>query len=320
VASCTTDDSCPETACLPDGTCAAAGTVLRASPSGTGEACTSDAKCSLATAIEQARPTRHIIRLDPVVYPGAISIDHSVQIIGRGATLEGSSAGAAVTVTNEVTAELDYLSITGASGGSGVSCASGTLVMHLVKIANNKQGIASACVLKLDRSLVTGNDDGALSITAGNIDIRNNVIVNNGNPTLNRTANVLIAAGVTGSFTFNTVAYNDAKKNSNPGVDCVSTMVNGDGNIVTNNTRKGMPPVDPQVSGGCDFTRSYVVAGTGNNDLNWVNTDALDFHLTMQSTLVLDSRTLSCKGWDDLDGQARPIGELCDFGADELKP
>ena len=63
-----------------------------------------------------------------------------------------------------------------------------------------------------------------------------------------------------------------------------------------------------------------MVAVTVNNDLNWVNVDALDFHLTVQSTLVLDNPVLSCKGRDDLDGQSRPIGEFCDFGADELKP
>jgi hypothetical protein len=320
--SCTTDRDCADTPCLPDRTCALPDATLYASPSptGTGSACTSAARCGLATAIQQVKPGRDIIWLAPGGYVGAVVIDHSVRIIGQGATLEGASAGAAVTVTNSAVVELDYVSISGASSASGISCAGATLTVHAARITSNQQGITSACTLTVDRTVISDNSDGALAVTTGTINIRNNFIVNNGNPMLARTANVTIAASVTGSFTFNTVAYNDAKQNGNPGVDCSSTNVTADGNIVTDNTHKGVFNVDPQVTGVCNFTRSFTLPGQGANDLFWANPAASDFHLTAASTAVLDSPMLMCDGQDDFDGQARPKGGGCDFGADELMP
>jgi hypothetical protein len=319
-ATCADDAACPGTACLPAGTCADPDTVLHASPTGTGTACTSAAKCLLATAIGEAMPGRNIIVLDPATYNGAVAIDHDVQIVGRHATLAAATAGAAVTVTNNATAELDFVSITGATSGAGISCTSGTLRAHAVSIAGNQQGIVSACTLTLERSTVNTNSDGALEITAGTIDVHDNFIVNNGNSMLMRVANVSIASGVAGSFAFNTVAYNNAKKTTNPGVDCNAAAVNVDGNLITDNLQKGVFDVDPQVAGACDFARSYTAAGAGGNDVHWVNVTTSDFHLTSASTLVLDTQIVACNARDDVDGEPRPLGSGCDFGADELNP
>jgi hypothetical protein len=309
--------SCPGTACLPDGSCAAPGSVLYASPDGTGTSCTGDAKCQLATAIDQSTPTRNIISLDRGTYSGPIAIDRSVQIIGHSATLAGSSVGAAVTVINAVSAEIDDLTITGASGGAGVACSSGTLVMWLVQVLNNQVGVTSACTLKLSRSIIRDNDDGAIAITSGDIDVRNNVIFHNGNPALKRSANVTIAAGVTGAFAFNTVAFNDAKQNSTPGIECESAAVDATGNLVTDNTHKGAYNVDPQVTGTCDFTRSYTMPGIGGNDVGWISPTA-DLHLTRDATTVLDKLAAPCGAIDDFDGDHRPFGDGCDYGADEF--
>jgi hypothetical protein len=314
---CLMDEDCPGSACLPSGACAHPGTVLYAAPNGAGTACTGDAKCLLATAIGEATLDRNIIVLDPAIYSGAITIDHPVQIIGRRATLAATSTGALVTVTNNATAELDFVAITGSLAGAGISCTSGTLRAHAVSITGNQQGITSACALALDRSTVSANTDGALEITAGSIDVHDNFIVRNGNDKLMRVASVSIAAGVTGSFAFNTVAYNNSKQNSHPGVDCNAAGVTGVGNLVTDNTQKGAFDVSPQVSGACDFTSSYTANGLGNNDLQWVDV-ASSFHLTTASTVVLDK--LACGPGQDFDGDARPIGAGCDYGADELKP
>lgn len=319
-APCTTDEDCPGAACLPGGACALPGTVLFASPTGTGAACTSAARCALATALDQVTGDRDIISLAPGSYAGAISISHSVRILGKSAMLVGASTGAAVTVTGGAAVELDDLMITGASGGSGIACTSGTLIVHAAQIVKNQQGITSACVLTVERSTLGGNTDGALAITAGEIKIRNNFIGNNGNPMLARSANVVIAAGVTGSFRFNTVAYNDAKQTSTPGVDCAATGVTADGNLVTDNTHKGAFNVDPQVTGVCDFSRSYTAPGAGGNDLHWANVALTDFHLTAASLLALDRLPPDCASLDDFDGQSRPMGSGCDFGADERAP
>lgn len=319
--SCTSDAGCPGSACLlPEGVCAAPGAMLFASPTGAGSACTTTARCALGTAIEQSTAERNVILMGPATYSGAVAIDHTVRILGNGATLEGPSVGPAVTVTGEVAVVLEGLTITGTSTGSAISCTSGSLTARSLAITGNEQGITSACTLTVTRSVISNNTDGAIAIASGAIAIRNNFIVNNGNPMLARSANVTIAAGVTGAFAFNTVAYNDAKANSTPGVDCAATGLAATGNLITDNTHKGTFGVDPQVTGVCDFGQSYTQPGAGNNDLHWVNVAASNFHLTVASTAVIDSPGLACGGLDDFDGDSRPLGAGCDFGADEFRP
>ncbi len=314
---CDRDDACPGTICLPGGGCADPGAVLYASPDGGGTACSSEARCLLATAIDRATPARNIIVLEPKTYIGRVAVNNSVQIVGKDAILQGDASGPAIAVKRGVRVELDYMSITGAAG-SGIACVEGIVVAHGVRVTGNGQGITSACTLTLDRSVIASNPGGALDITAGTIDIRNNFIVNNGDNGLMRVSNVSIAAGVTGTFAFNTVAYNDAKQNTPPGVNCQSAAVIAEGNIVTDNTQRGVFNINPQVVGVCDFTRSYTANGEGDNDMHWVNVLTSDFHLTAASTAVLDTTAVACNDTVDIDSEARPVGGLCDFGADEL--
>jgi hypothetical protein len=312
--------NCPDPVCLPSGECVADSTVLFAATDGTGTACSRSAACSLATAIDQATADRKIIALAAGIYRGAVAITHAVQIVGDGATLQAAATGPAVTVTNDISAELDGVAITGAASDSGVSCIAGTLRLHGVTIRDNAAiGITSACDLTLEASTLTHDDGGAMEITSGSIDIRNNFIVQNGAPTLGKTANVILHDGVTGTFDFNTVAYNDSKANGNPGIECDSAQLFAIGNLVTDNTHKGQFNVPTQVAGACDFSRSYVMPGAGANDLHWVNTTT-DFHLTKDSTAVIDRPELACDGILDFDGQARPLGAGCDYGADEFAP
>ena len=316
---CTVDRDCPDTACLPGGSCAVASRVLYAASSGRGDTCTRDAKCLLATAIAAAQPGKNIILLEQGTYVGAVAIGRAVQIVGRLATLQGDASAATVTV-NDVDAELDYVTITG-GGTSGISCPGGTLVAHGITVTQNQQGIASGCRLTLEQSVISSNGGGALAISGGVIRVRNNFLFGNG-PSPQKIANVTIALGVTGSFVFNTVANNDAKANSTTsGVDCQAANLVVDGNLITDNLLNKKLG-DPQVSGTCDFSRSYTAPGTGGNDLAWRNVVAADYHLTAGSTPVLDqpAGTLTCDGIDDFDGQTRPQGHGCDYGADEFKP
>jgi hypothetical protein len=83
---------------------------------------------------------------------------------------------------------------------------------------------------------------------------------------------------------------------------------------------KGAFNVTQQVSARCAFTQSYTLPGAGGNDLHWVDVTpgGADFHLTAASTAALDK--IPCSARTDFDGDLRPIGAACDYGADELKP
>lgn len=120
-------------------------------------------------------------------------------------------------------------------------------------MVDNHHGITSACALTLERSVIRANVAGALAITGGTINVRHNFIVKNGDSMLGGRSNVHIARDVSGSFAFNTVAYNDAKQNNDPGVDCRSATVVAPGNLVTDNTQRGAFGVANQFVGVCDY-------------------------------------------------------------------
>ena len=102
-------------------------------------------------------------------------------------------------------------------------------------------------------------------------------------------------------------------------MDDLAFKIPADGRIW--GTKYPRPSAIAKVTGTCDFSKSRVAPGAGNNDLHWVNV-ATDFHLTKDSTVVLDvpASELACDGFDDFDGTARPLGGGCDYGADELTP
>lgn len=316
---CTRSSDCagPNALCLPDGTCGSDSSTLYASPDGDGQDCTSTAKCSLATAIAQVTDERNVIILEPAVYTGGLAIDRSMKLIGNRATLRAGSAGPALAVNNAIL-QISDLSITGAVE-AGINCMSGVLRASQISVFENLEGITSACALTLERSVIRNNPNGAVTATGGTINIRNNFIVHNGNPMLGGKSNVHIAGDVTGTFAFNTVAYNDAKQNNDPGVDCRNAGISAPGNLVTDNTRRGSFGVDNQVVGTCNFGGSFIQPGTGNNDMRWVDVTTADFHLTAASTALVNTADVSCEGQTDIDGDARPIDGRCDYGADELR-
>jgi hypothetical protein len=325
---CSFDEDCPLPfrVCRRNGICATRDNVLFAAPNGIGTACLTNARCTLPVAIAESSEDRELIFLQGGVYPGPIEITRSVRIgilvrcpngnCSNVPTIQGTPTGA-ITVNGGAEVELRNIDITGA-GDAAISCTEGTLVARGLVISGNDRGIRSACALTLERSTLARNSQGALLVTGGTITIRNNFIVNNGNEDLMSNANVEIAAGVTGTFAFNTVAHNDAKQNQVPGVDCKSAEVTVPGNLITENTRlRRFGGV--QVSGR-DFTPSYTVPGAGENDLQWVSVEQSDFHLTTDSMPALDISSLNCDGLDDFDGEPRPLNNFCDYGADELGP
>jgi hypothetical protein len=313
-----TCDDCPGNVCLPEGGCADPRAVLYASRSGGGTACTAAAPCSLVGALARVTDEHNLILPEPDTYLGSLTLDRSVRILAPNVTLEADPATAAtITIANGASVEIVGATIRGAVSASGVLCTTGRVALRGVKITGNDQGVTSGCDLTLERSQVEGNPNGALAISGGALDIRNNVIVKNGAKRLSDLANVTIGPAATGTFAFNTVAYNDAKANANPGVDCQSTSVTGVANLVADNKRNGMFKGE-QIAGACKLSSSY--APIGETNLHWVSVDASDFHLTRESTAVIDAAPVECDGLDDIDRDTRHKGLGCDYGADEFVP
>jgi hypothetical protein len=246
-------------------------------------------------------------------------VNRSVTIVGAGggAFLETAAMAPTVTVAPGIDAALDYLTITGPLGPA-ISCTTGSLRVYGVTLAGNQQGIISTgCSLTVEHSAIKDNPEGALDIAGGAIDIRNNFISGNGGPLLKRNANVAIAAGATGAFTFNTITHNDAKQNGTPAVECRASGLRLEGNLITENTIRRSPSTKPEIAGTCVFDGSLVTQGQADDTMRWANASAGNFHLTTESTAALGQATLACPS-DDIDSDPRP-SEACDYGADELK-
>lgn len=314
---CVADADCTTSAtCLPEGACADEASVLYVAPNGTTNLnCTQAERCSLeqALTLALADPTRNIIKLAPGGYAGPFTIATTVRVIGAGATLSRSGGGPTVTVSAGADVELVGVAIT--SGTPGISCTGSTLAITQARIYMNPGlGLDSDCALTLTRSRIYGNAGGALRIPGGQIEIRNNVIAGNGGDGLQ--VPPILIDGAAGSFTFNTVALNNVKNNTNTGVTC-NAPIDASGNIITANQKQGTFG-HVQAHGTCAFGSSYTEPGQSNNDLVWTETTS-DFHLTGASPpAVLNVPGVTCAGLDDIDGQLRPKGAGCDLGADEL--
>lgn len=308
---------CASNVVLPDGTCVDEARVIYVQPGAGDTQCTQTDPCSLTAGLQHLSP-RDIIHLGDGSYPGPHTFDTSMSgvtaiIFGLKATLSGGTP--VVTIPTGSKVDLDYVTI--ASGNGGVSCAAGaTLGVHGASIRNNQMdyGVTSACALTMDAASLFVNSSGGLHVTGGTFDIHNSALFNNGNGNL-RSSPVLLDGG-TGSFSFNTVTHNVTKSGGGPpasGVEC-NVGIPAPGNIVVGNTGNN------QTAGNCSFSGSRTT-GTGA-DVMWVvfpPATAADLHLTQASpahnVAGLDCSTVPT----DIDGEPRPMGGLCDQGADEFK-
>jgi hypothetical protein len=328
---CIYDAHCPASnVCLPNGMCADEVAVLYARPGATGTTCTQADPCTFTAALAAVSPTKHIVKLtatNGTVYrepPVTISTAQPVQILGASTTFEPLGDGDAITVTgpNVEIVGLTVANATGA-GSDGIAC-TGTSILSLrqMKVQDNAAyGVSSnGCTVTIERSRFSRNPSGALLLTAGKLEIRNNIIDHNGNGGLDQ-GNVTIQ-NASGRFVFNTVVQNLSKGGGGRigGINCspaAGLEMRVMRNIVSDN------------GGGAAFGGTCTTGTTNFTgkvaDIKFA--DLVDYHLTDKTptTILRDDPEsgpdcmTGAKYIDDYEGQTRPIN-YCDRGADEYRP
>lgn len=185
------------------------------------------------------------------------------------------------------------------SGGPGIELADGELV--------------------ISRSMVRGNDGGGVVVNGMNrkVTITNSFIVKNTGAGGIRAPDI----SVTSKIDFNTIADNvgGTSSSSAGGVICDRAALNLTGNILFRNT--GGQSGTVQEFGDCTYNGSFLLAGTAPIAEHPKFVSESDYHLIATGTpaTVLNVAGVTCSGVD-YDGDARPLGGACEFGADELKP
>jgi hypothetical protein len=329
---CTLDAHCTASSvCLPSGMCADEATVLYARPNGTGN-CTQAGPCTFTTAIAMVTQTRHIIKLtanNGTVYkepPLTFDVPAiGIQVLGYSATYEPNAGGDAITVSD---GNVDFVGLTiqrAVQGGDGIACSGATLGIHKAALLTHSgYGLSSnGCNVTVDRTRFEGNPSGAMTLTAGKLEIRNNILDKNGTDTLDK-GNIFITNS-SGRVAFNTIVLNLSRNGGGRvgGIDC--TPAAGQTMLITRN-------IISDNGGGTTFGGTCTT-GTTNytgkvTDIKFAN--LTDFKLTAMSptTILRDDPEAGpdCllvveppKYIDDFEGQTRPAG-FCDRGADEYKP
>jgi len=244
--------------------------------------------------------------------------------LGASAVYEPTGAGDAITVS---AGNVDIIGLTiRNAGGDGVAC-TGAATLALRKAFNTDNagyGLSSqGCNVTIERTRFQRNPSGALKLTAGTLEIRNNILDHNGNGNLDQ-GNVSIA-NASGRFVFNTMVQNSSKGGGSRigGIDC--TPASGLTMLISRN-------IVSENGAGKAFGGNCTVPTNANYigkiaDAKFTNTT--EYKLTMMSpgTILRDDLESlpDCmygnppKYIDDYEGQTRPAG-FCDRGADELKP
>jgi hypothetical protein len=332
---CATDDDCASGVCLATRTCALAENILYAASGGAGPDCTVGAPCTFTVAAAKLSTGRHIIKLngggaDYAEPPITIAAGFGVQIIGTNAVYRptgGPPEGAAITATG---VNLEILGLTIASSvGSGVACTQATSgLLSLFDATITESGaygvIASNCDVTLQRSQLSLHPAGAIFVTGGTHEIRNNIIHGNGTSSLETGAVQIVNAN--GRLRFNTIVNTVSRSGGQRigGVACSEATAGGF--VVAQNIIANWGNAGTAIGPGCTVRDNHQTQDIAS--VRFVSTT--DFHLTASSppAAVLNANTPAVSAdctegsghIDDIDGQSRPAENYCDRGADEYRP
>jgi hypothetical protein len=300
---------------------------------GSGSSCTQAKPCkTISDGITAVTAGRTYVVVAAGSYSETVTIDgKTATILGDGADLQPAGLGqAGIVVLNASTVVIEGLHVHDAGGGAngdGIRCAvttSGTPSLTVRQLAIDGctgQGIdAASCTVTIDRSNISANTGGGVSISGGAATLTNNMIDRNGG--LSSTiGNVKIDSVTALSFDFNTVA-DGATSNAAfaTGVQCTAVTP------VTLSDSFIFGSAAVQVSAtNCSFAytlSNQTISGSGNATTSapgFINPTQNNYHIATTSPAVAAANPAATIDVD-FDGDARPMpaGTHDDIGADEV--
>lgn len=345
---CIADSECPSDVCHElAGTCVDEASVLYVAPGAVGLTCTRAAPCGdLAQAI-QARGLRTTVKVADGTYtgdgfefktePGAgtslvisgpdVSWDGPVitssnrgHLADLGTTLviEGVTflGGVSDGLDNRSTLTLSHVLIQG-SANNGLDSRNAAVKVYDSRIeASGGTGVFISDVrLDMERSTVIGSANVGINVANAGLKLVNSIIGSNGSLTTTYGGIRINPAGVEPIvFRHNTIARNRGANIS--GVQCDQAVVIENSIFSGNSTFGG-----PEYSGNCSPRHSLFSGdapqGMGNKMGEPLFVSTTDFHIQAGSDAV-DAADAANSEPLDIDGQARPMGNAPDVGADEL--
>lgn len=300
---------------------------------GSGSSCTQAQPCKrISDGVTAVTAGRSYILVAAGSYSETVTIDgKTLTLLGAGADLQPGGLGqAGIVVLNSSTAVLEGLHVHDAGGGAngdGVRCAvtsTGTPSVTVREMTINGcsgQGVdAASCTVAIDRSTLSGNTGGGVSISGGSATLTNNMIDLNGGLT-STIGNVKLDSLTALSFDFNTVADGAVSTGFAAGVQCTAaTPLTLSDSIVF-----GSAATQVNVTN-CSFAYSLSnqsLPGSNNlttTDPKFVNPSQSDYHIQTNSPAVAAANPAATVAVD-IDGDARPLpaGTRRDVGADEVQ-
>jgi len=325
-AGCAQHSDCASLACLPDGTCADASTIIYVD-GGSGSdtsTCTQAQPCKTITRGLAVAGARTYFKLTGAIMD-TVSITSGTWVFLADPMITSLTA-----VTNTVALTLKTCDVTIWDLAIIAAVQKGAIVGMMPTIRIHRSSIEGAGAvgitmmggsINLFQCTVANNTGGGITADMNtNFDVENSFIVRNGDGTGVGGAYFGVASAGNNVFQFNTVVDNTGKGDTAAhvsGVGCSATntlaMPN---NIIVRNGAGGSNNT-PLL--GCSFTGSLLQSDdTGLAFANGSGSSAFDYHLTSGSTAAIDKSTVSSPIDIDVDSQAR--GSAKDLGADEYVP
>lgn len=314
---CADDAECASDVCMPDGSCAAVGSVLYAATDGTGSTCLATEPCTLDTAVTLLSPALGTIKLAPGTYErtAELELTASVLITGAGATLhDAAGPGVPMLVAHAAALALDRIVVDG-DAGIGVQCVTGgALALDRVTIPRGVAGVFSdGCITRIDRTSIANQTMYGVYINGGTATVTSSYIVHNGGAD-GSTGGLVLAHPTAATIEFTTIAGNVSTTQAG-GLTCTeATIAVVHDDIIWGNS------IDPAcVISYSDVDPAYTTGTTSIAIDPMFVAPPTDYHLAPGSP-VRGTADPSAPAGLDYDGEVRPMPAATapDPGADEI--